>query len=133
MDEYARMAQQVIESLRPVRVVGGAVAVSAAGSAVWDWLRARLSPRGAGKALQAVEENPDKERAWQMLQLEVAELLEESPDLWPELQRMLPAAGESVASQTATVVGDGSVVTQVAGQGNVVVAPQTARGQDPAA
>ena len=118
VNEYLIMAQNAVEAIRPVLLqAGGAVAASTAGSAVWDWVKGKLSHRGHEKIVEAVETNPTSDLKWNILAATLADVLDENPSLAKELAGRLAETRIIKGTQEVSNVKNSKVIQQM-GDGN---------------
>lgn len=87
-----------------------------------DFLKAKLTPEGGGKALADLEQAPDDADNQADLRKRLKQVLAADPDFRKELADRLaevPAVGKTV-NQTADVKGNQNVINQIAGSNNRV-------------
>ena len=122
--EYLQLVNQAIELLKPVAPVGEQVATHLAAGALWDWIKTRFKGRSAAttEAVEEVEKAPADSVNWEVLRLQLQKALAQDETLRAELAALIAksAPAPSVA-QSAAVSGDGNVVIQKAGSGNISV------------
>ena len=125
------LADQVVGFLAPyAKKLAGKAAdavtgeVAEAAGRLWDKVKAKLAGRGAQKALERLEQDPNDPRKQGALALEVEEAAKEDPGFAKELKELLQTieakGGRDAIVQTANVQGDHSTATQIVGSGNRV-------------
>jgi hypothetical protein len=115
----ATLATAAVAALGPYLVAGGTEAAKTAGKDLYGWLKGKLTP-GGNEALAEVERAPQDADAQGALRLQLRKQLEAEPALLAELARLLDALPRVGPVQKADVAGDGHVVQQVVGSGNIV-------------
>ncbi len=110
------LAQQAVAALQPMLpdLVSGV-----ASSALWDWIKNKLSGPSHVHVIEQVERNPERDSALLLLAGCLAGVLEEKPELSPELKGLLSCA-EVEDSQVSINVGDGNKTAQTRGNNNTV-------------
>lgn len=99
--DYLQIAQQAVEAIKPVLPIVGGVATSAAGSAVWEWVKARFANTDNADVLADVEQDPNDQLNWEATAVTLARILRDNPSLVEELSALL-ANNHSGGTQTIT-------------------------------
>jgi hypothetical protein len=79
-----------------------------------------VSPAGA-EAVGDAERDPNDSANAQALQAALTKALKADPEAAKALENLLKTSGASLASQTATVTGDGNKVGQASGGSSVTI------------
>ena len=120
--EYLQLLDQTMELLKPVAPAGGAVVTHLAAGALWDWIKMKVKGRSpaATEAVEEVEKAPADPVNWDILRLQLRRALAQDESLRAELAALVSkyAPAPSVV-QSSAVGGDGNVVIQTSGSGNV--------------
>ena len=120
--EYMQLLDQTIELLKPVAPAGGAVATHLAAGALWDWIKMKVKGRSpaATEAVEEVEKAPADPVNWDILRLQLRRALAQDESLRAELAALVSkyAPARSFV-QSSAVTGDGNVVIQTTGSGDV--------------
>ena len=111
-----------MELLKPVAPAGGAVVTHLAAGALWDWIKMKVKGRSpaATEAVEEVEKAPADPVNWDILRLQLRRAQAQDESLRAELAALVSkyAPAPSVV-QSSAVGGDGNVVIQTSGSGNV--------------
>ena len=122
--DYLPLLDQTMELLKPVAPAGGAVVTHLAAGALWDWIKIKVKGRSpaATEAVEEVEKAPADPVNWDILRLQLRRALAQDESLRAELAALVSkyAPARSVI-QNSAVAGDGNVVIQTSGSGNVDV------------
>ena len=68
---------------------------------IWEQVKAKFSSPGAKEALDKVQAQPDKDRNWEFLKLELLEALEIDEKFRDQMSRLVEQVGKITAQQTA--------------------------------
>ena len=91
--DYTEIADQVVELLKPILAASPGAAASAAGTALWDWIKSRFTRPAAVEAVREVEQNPAGDANWEVLKLQIRKALEDDEVFRKELLKILPKRG----------------------------------------
>jgi hypothetical protein len=130
MTEIAQLAHDTITVLAPLLPSATSVATKVrdgfageAGKTLLNWVVAQFKGKPAEAVLDRALADPQNPRRLEDLRLDIEELAEQDPVFREQLARLLQAAHAEqpfVTTQTSTVTGHGSSVTQVSGSNNTV-------------
>jgi hypothetical protein len=130
MIDPATLATTAVTCLIPfLKEAGKEVAKRVGGAAtdttvqLYNFLKSKLVSPGASEALTKLEKTPDHPDRQTLLQLTLKDVLIDDPQLRDELAALLKALAPETGgvTQTANVMGNEDVVTQVTGSGNTVI------------
>ncbi len=120
--DYTAFAVAVMTFLQPFVMKGGAEAAKGAmgeaGKEVWGWLKSKFTKPAQQAAVADLEAAPQDEVNWDALKVQLIKALRDDEAFRLELLGQLPKEVQQHITQTATVTGNGNVVTQIAGSGN---------------
>jgi hypothetical protein len=129
--DYAELARQTVEFIKPCLVSnGGALVVGVGANALYDWLkRAFTKPAAVGAFAEAVQ-SPTNELNLEALRLQIRKALEEDETFRKGLLEHLPKdMANSFLQQNAHVAGDNNVTIQNTGSGSTIQVNQPDRPQ----
>ena len=117
--DYAQIAQQVVEGLKPVLMTQGAHLATAVGAhGIYDWLKSKFTSGGAAEALADVRKDPTREVNWDALRVQIRKALEEDEGFRKELLGKLGVPQQALSvTQQASVMGNANTVIQNTGKG----------------
>ena len=120
--DYAQLAQNTVEFLKPYLAAGGGLlakeGLSAAHKALFGWLKGRFTKPAQSAALDEAVQTPKDSGALESLQLQIRRALEQQEDFRKELLERLPNEFHPQTVQTANVTGDHNKIVQNKGDGN---------------
>jgi len=119
--DYAAIAMQVVEFLKPYVISGGGLAaggaLAKAGEECWDWLKARFTKPSQAEAIRDVIQAPSEPLSWEALKIQLQKALKEDKSFRNELLGRLPKEIQNrFAPQTANANGSGNVIGQAQGE-----------------
>jgi hypothetical protein len=94
---------------------------SGAGKSVWDWIKGKLTSPAGQEVVAELEKAPAESLNVKAVEVALAKLLKAEPASLEELTKLLQSAGVSIASQSATIVGDNNAVGQASGGSSVTI------------
>ena len=113
----ATLAAAALASVTPYLLGLGKVAAdesaTSVGKTVIDWIKGRLTSAGGKEAVEKFEKAPEARGPKLALEGQLLTLLEENPDAFAALQKLLASAPGGVGGQSAEVRGAGNIVQQV--------------------
>ena len=126
--DYTELARVTVEFLKPYLAAAGgklvADGLSAARESVFGWLKSKFTKPAQSSALDDATQSPQDASALEALQLQIRRALEREEFRQELIERLPKELLPPGISQTSNVTGDGNVVVQSTGQGNISVRRQ---------
>ena len=102
------------------QTVKGAIATQAVREA-WEQVKAKFFSPGAKEALDKVQAQPEKDRNWELVKLQLLEALETDEKFRDQMSRFVEQAGKVATTQQTAIGNDNKQAVVQHSQGSVII------------